>query len=310
LPNLRRTVACDGISIQVPSDWNIAALNAQTESGYLRLDDDQMPRLELKWVCPSTAAEPDLLKLKRRYVASLQRSAKKSRSQLTVEDQAQSLGQKGRKAKNYLSFRWQASQQGVTLVSSCNACGRQVLAQLYAPLGDNIGSEADAIFSTLHDHSPDHLRSWSIYDFFFKVPPDFHLLSQNLLLGRLELAFQKLPERLVFSQWAVAQTHLGHNSLLEWFQTHLVSRAKGFDLKINETTFRNHPALFIKGHLTGYKSALQMLSTVWKKKEPALQLLWHLWHCPQLNRLFSLQGFLLPANESLLDQLVQEVKCH
>lgn len=310
MPRLQRTVACHGISFQVPSDWNLAALSSQPDSGYLRLDDDQMPRLEVKWLRPSSSALPDLLNVKRRYVASLQRAARKSHSQLILEDESQSLGKKGRRARNFLSFRWQASQQGRVVISSCNACGRQVLAQLYAPLGANLTGTADAVFATFRDHSPDHWHTWSIYDLLFKVPADFQLLSQNLLLGRLEFAFQRAAERLVFSQWAVAGTHLAHRSLLEWFQAHLLSRTKGFRLETSETSFRDHPALSIHGQRAGSTVLLGILSAAFTKKQSASHLHWRLWHCPQVNRLFSLQAVLLPPNSSLVDQLVQEVRCH
>lgn len=310
MPNLNRTIACHGLSLQVPSDWNVAALSSQPGSGYLRLDDDAMPRLELKWAQVSGSPAADLPRIKKRYISSLRRSAKKTRSQLVVEELGQALGKTGKRGKNFISFRWKASQQGHTLISSCNSCGRQVLAQLYAPLDDNLPEIADAVFATFRDHPVNGWHNWSLYDFNFRVPADFQLLSQSLLLGRLEFAFQRKAERLIFSQWAVAQTQLAGKSLLEWFKTHLGARTQGFRLRTAETNFRGHPSLSIEGQMAGLKAVFRVLAATYSKNSPASSLRWRLWHCPQTNRLVSLQAILLPSSGELVDQLAQEIRCH
>lgn len=310
MPNLQRTIACHGLSIQVPPDWSLAAISSQTDGGYFRLDDDYMPRLEVKWARPQPSALHNLPEIKQRCVSALRRAAKKSHTDLVLEDRAQSLNREGRKAKNFLSFRWQTSQQGYTFASSCGSCGRQVLAQLYGPLDTDVTGIAEAVFSTLRDHSPDQWDAWSLYDFRFRVPSDFSLLSQKLLLGRLEFVFQRASERVVFSQWAVAHAHLADQSLPEWFRDHLASRAKGITFSTNETDFRGHPALFVQGRKSGYKALLQSVFAAAAKKRLASLLDWRLWHCVPLNRLFSVEAIVLPSNSDLPQQLAEGVKCH
>ena len=38
-----------GITARLPEDWHLAALGGDRKAGYLRLDDSERPRLEIKW---------------------------------------------------------------------------------------------------------------------------------------------------------------------------------------------------------------------------------------------------------------------
>ena len=38
-----------GITLSIPDSWEIAGISGDQKAGYLRLDDENMPRLELKW---------------------------------------------------------------------------------------------------------------------------------------------------------------------------------------------------------------------------------------------------------------------
>ena len=38
-----------GIQLEIPTTWELSGLSGDQKTGYLRLDDAEMPRLELKW---------------------------------------------------------------------------------------------------------------------------------------------------------------------------------------------------------------------------------------------------------------------
>ena len=48
-----------GIQLEIPHTWEISGISGDEKNGYLRLDDSEMPRLELKWA-KTRKKKPDL----------------------------------------------------------------------------------------------------------------------------------------------------------------------------------------------------------------------------------------------------------
>ena len=46
-------------NLKSPTTWELSGLSGDQKTGYLRLDDGEMPRLELKWA-PTRKKKPDL----------------------------------------------------------------------------------------------------------------------------------------------------------------------------------------------------------------------------------------------------------
>jgi len=75
----KQLVAWQGISVEVPEDWTLGAIGAGERSGYLRLDDRDMPRLEVKWEHAPRGSDPELVV--RRFLNMLKRGRKGQRAE-------------------------------------------------------------------------------------------------------------------------------------------------------------------------------------------------------------------------------------
>ena len=51
-----------GVSMELPANWELGGLSGDYNNGYVRMDDEDMPRMELKW-SKSKEKKPDLQKI-------------------------------------------------------------------------------------------------------------------------------------------------------------------------------------------------------------------------------------------------------
>ena len=66
-----------GIQIDIPATWEISGLSGDEKNGYLRMDDAEMPRLELKWA-KSRQKKPDLHKTLDEYFKLVRKNYKRT----------------------------------------------------------------------------------------------------------------------------------------------------------------------------------------------------------------------------------------
>jgi len=94
-------VGWQGFTFMLPEDWNIGAIGGDRNEGYLRFEDGDMPRLEIKWADAGTTFV-DLNRVIDKYLRDMAKD-KKSRVEVSRDVQLVSKRKlRARKAANFL----------------------------------------------------------------------------------------------------------------------------------------------------------------------------------------------------------------
>ena len=78
------TLGWNGITVELPEDWELSGLSGDDKSGYLRLEDADMPRLELKW-SESKQKKPDLQRVLDDYFKLVRKNYKRRDTNLHIQ---------------------------------------------------------------------------------------------------------------------------------------------------------------------------------------------------------------------------------
>ena len=91
----RAEFAWQGLTLEVPEDWNLGRVDGDFEKGYGRLDDAEIVRLELEWRRLRGRGEAlRLTELVDRYLQNLEKKADKAGASFSVERRAKFLKNK------------------------------------------------------------------------------------------------------------------------------------------------------------------------------------------------------------------------
>ncbi len=303
---LAREIAWNGIAIRVPRDWNLAAVSDEPGSGYVRVDDEDMPRVEVKWELPKGA--PDLEKVKRRLLEQVRRGSKKARAQLMVVEPEE--GQSGQGNPDLVTFEWRADVASRVQIQRCKKCKRVTVAQVYMPLEEVRSTLPERVLATLRDHPDDAWVPWSVYEFRFDSPPEFTLAESHMYIGRLELNFARGEETLQFAQWGAADQRLGGEDLSTWVQREFRRELKNHRAEISEQARGEDPGVCVEGRDMAIRTRARAVAAALLKRETARVLRWHMWHCRGANRLYAVRGLLAPSGLGLFAECVERVVCH
>jgi len=232
-----------GLTAIIPAAWNLAYFGGKASSGNLRIDDEEGPRLELRWQTPDKAV--DLDKSIEKFLESLGKAAKKRGAAFKVTDPPK-LVSKGRKRKAQLvQFAWsgdkeEAAAHGCGLAWQCADCGRVLVAHLTGGGTDKVDKTqllAGEVFDSMDCHGSGGWQTWSVFGCRLEVPDEFELAQSKLMTGRLEwewkrpkkpglFSFFARDERLKLARYSLAAVLLEHRSLTEWAQANISGEDK------------------------------------------------------------------------------------
>lgn len=222
-----------GLTAIIPASWNLAYFGGKTDNGNLRVDDEDGPRLELRWQTPDK--DVDLDKSIERFLESLGKAAKKRGAAFKVSDPPK-LVSKGRKRKAQLvQFAWsgdreEAAAHGCGVAWHCADCGRVLVGHLTGGGTEKIDKTqrlAGEIFGSMDCHGAGGWQTWSVFGCRVEVPEEFELAHAKLLTGRLEwewkrarkpgiFSFLTRDERLKLMRFSLAAVLVEHRTLSEW----------------------------------------------------------------------------------------------
>ncbi len=302
-------IGWDGVTVRVPADWSLASVTADEKDGYLRADDEDMPRLEIKWA--RTPGFVNLTETVDKYLATIEKRAQRDKQELTVDRQAQVISKRKMHKDNLETFAWRAAQQAYSAVWVCKQCDRTVIAQVLGPLDDaELLTTAQQVLSTIRDHPTDGWVTWAAYGFVCQIPEDFTLSTQQMFPGLIKLSFTRDSETITVGRWGMAEILLRDQSLDKWLQTALGKELRRYQPQSEEQQFRGHSAVAFSGErmalLAGVKGFVRHLGG----KRSADRLLGYAWHCEQENKIFVVHALLDRANYDLADQIRDRVECH
>ena len=299
----------EGITVWVPEDWALTSFSSSEKEGYLRADDQDMPRLEIKW--KQAPGFVDLNQTVDNYLSSIKKRVARDKQELTIDRDMQVISRRKMHKDGLQTFAWRAQSQAYGAVWLCKQCERVVIAQVLGPPDDTgLLTTAQQVLSTIRDHPTGGWVTWAAYGLVCQTPEDFKLTSQQMFSALIKLTFTRDTETVTVGRWGMAEVLLRQQTLDKWVQAELGKQLSRYAPQSEEQQFRGHPAVAFIGErmppLYGLKSFTRHITG----KQCADRLLGYAWHCPPTNKIFVAYALLDRANYELAEEIRDRIECH
>jgi hypothetical protein len=285
-----------GITLTVPSSWDLVYVSGDRRRGEVRLADREAVRLVARW--DRSGGNRPVAQVLDAHISRVTKQARKAGHSVTVQRDLKLASPPGKEVQSY---RWEADAQGVAMLSRCAECSSTVHLQLTGRRDEGLKSLARTVFSSLRDHASDG-TAWSFLDVEFRVPAGFELHKRVLQAGCVRMTFRAGRARLEFVRAAMAQVLLAKRDLADWFREFYARQLKRRTYSLRPGNVKGHPAVEVEGRPWRW---LNPLAAFGRRKI----LRGACWHCEASNRLLicCLDG---PArHEALLKDAVDSFRC-
>jgi len=269
--------------MELPSNWEFSALSGDYDNGYIRMDDENIPRMELKWT-KSKEKKPDLQKILDDYFKSMKKRLGASASELKIKRNIELIKNESfLKNRNATFYNWKSNVRANGAVWYCEECKRIVVIQIMGYLKENILADTIRILESVQDHPNGHRIFWSAYQLAMDVPRRYQLEKRKLMSGYISFSFVDGSRSLNVERYGLADVILKGSSLENWFRAYYSKtlRRYGFSIENAATGFT----------MTGQEkrfidkipfSPLFLIDKILRRKQIAS----NFWHCRESNRIF------------------------
>jgi hypothetical protein len=294
-----------GIFTLIPRDWRLGAVGGDRKSGYLRVDDERMPRLQVKW----NAARIDLIRKRDEYLKRLAVGKRKRPTGITVDAEAKFLSGRGKPGKEFRTFAWRGAQCGYGVLWNCGTCGRSLIAQVTWRPEERLHDVAREVLAALEDHSEGGWRTWALDGMAFLAPEKYELGKWRWLTGYLEFNLAQDERRtLKVARWGILSRTLGKRTLREWYQAEHWNR-RDVSFQVREMELKEHDGIAAWGETRGLRKQARALAERALRRRPVTQFAGCAWSCPESNRLYAVET--VDAGEGVVLQgVVDSISCH
>ncbi|MFW5867670.1 MAG: hypothetical protein ACOCX2_07620 [Armatimonadota bacterium] len=300
--------AWEGVLVQVPPEWDIAAISGDRGQGYMWLDDQEnMPRVEVKW--QKSSGFVDIESVVDGYLKDLTKKRGKDEPDIeTVRDCPVVSKRQMRKADLHC-FGWEGELEGRGAAWYCEDCERVMVMQVMTRPEENGERIAREVISRMEDHPRDGWVVWSTYGLQMEVPERFEMSDQKLMAGLIELQFANRGEQIVGARWGMANVALRNKDLKQWARSEIRGYHKKIKLRFEETTFRGHPGLEVSGYFSNPLKHIQsFVMHVMGRPYPEAVRGW-VWHCEDENRIYYAGALLDEDHMDVIDRVARSVVC-
>ena len=284
-------MAWNGLSLQVPPQWEVSSLAAS----YLQLDDEVGPVLELKW---------QQIKGVFSFKTHLKKLSRLSTSTPGVDFQKIPLPHDWQQAlRNFevQSFVWQSSEvSGKGAILYCSECQKAILLQFYQKQGRDDSSIPLEILHSFRDHSEDGMVPWALFGLRALIPQRFALVRHRFHPGHYQLEFQDQKEHLFLIRWGPADLLLKDGDLLAWF--HKRGGELNWCQAADMRAYKYHGKPALQGQSQG---SIASASRLWARMTKKLPHIWvRVWHLASRNQILGVAARgLMPLNEQTLEEV-------
>jgi len=304
-PSLDGLIGWQGITARVPADWNLGALGGDGRTGYVRVDDERMPRLEVKW---SSAQNVNTDRVLTRYLTQLGKTSRQDTIAVARDTRVVSRRQQPtRKSLECFSWRGQR-QQGHGVIWYCPQCRRTVIAQVRGGPQEDLLPLAGAVLSSLEDHGRDGWYTWALYGLAVEVPREFELARQQLMAGYLDLQFEWKGRRLRVQRWGMAEMALAERDLEHWVELEYVKR-RDVRWRLHPLAGEAHPSLELEGECRRPFHWLRKVAAGLVRLRPPIFLSGKVWHCAASNRIYAVEEVHKEGDERW-PRVAASIACH
>lgn len=303
------------ISLEIPADWTLASLDGDDEAGYLRLDDLEMPRMEIKWITVKKKKKaPSLQNIIDNFLDDLAKNVKKKKFDIHIEYEVDPLQYiNSIPGKEMRGFLWKSSTRAFGVATYCEECRRVVVSQVVAKLDEDISRLVQRIYASFQDHAVDDVSRWSVYEMDFAVPKEYVLTTQQLMPAYLEFVFttEKDPYELRVERWGMSDIHLMNDRPLgEWYKTKYGKLLRLYKLGYGREEVKGHEVILVEGVRRRFLHELRYaLENVIRSKKPS-HLHASFWHCPETKKIFIVTLRNRSADAAPVEFVTSQIRCH
>jgi hypothetical protein len=306
------TVGWHNIFLEAPEDWAIGALSGDVSTGYLRLDDAEMPRVEIRWES-SKSSEP-IDRVVERYLHTLTKKRDKKAPPIKVRRNVDLVREeKQQESRVFEGFHWSVESadpiQAYGMLWRCGVCSRTVFIQILGRESASLLRTALRIIQTLEDHPENDRSVWSLYGMRFDVPASYTLTEHQLMTGRLMLRFRRDKEEMLLERLSLADMHLENRSFEKWLEQTTEGDVADRGV-ITEEESGHHAVFWVSGEAVDPATVHKYLRWLpWRRpcRRPFRRLGWH---CPETNRLFTLSCFAPVSVSRSGRDVLESMVCH
>ncbi len=295
-----RQFGWQGLLLEVPESWSLSAVHGDKSSGYLRMDDGELVRLEVRW--EGEKGKPNLEGVVKKYLNGLEKAAKKAKAKFWSKRDMR-VGKLGEREHEY--FQWREALQGFGLIVRCEECKKVCFARVMGRRGEAMEQVARRVFSSLEDHQEGEEEVWKFYDFEFRVPKDFKMARSSLRAGLFQISFSRGTEELEFARLGIADYVLKGKKPSAWYLSFAAKQLRGFSMD----EAKEGPEM--RGHKTelieGWTKILRKVASVFTKKEKVQCLVWK---CEAADKLLAVRAVTPAGGEEICEKAARSVVCH
>ena len=282
--NRWQEIAWQGIEFEVPLDWNPSVIDGDERRGYLKIDDLEKTRIEVRW--QYARSMPSIEMIVRRLV---QRSKGRIKKEFPLSKMNWPL-----KLGQYL--QWDNEVSIHCIIAYSEATHRVLMVQVIFDKGRSSPQISEHIFSSFIDSAKSFRWKWSIYGLKTELPSDFRLKDFSLKAGHIRLDFRKTALMLIVERRSFADIILKKDTLTDWVGKTYYPKAGG--LKRSKARIFSHQAVRIKTLLP---------RVLWLRHQVTSTLTWR---CPLNNKIVSLQYKGSRKDEDILEKTARRTPCH
>jgi hypothetical protein len=297
-------IGWQGITLRVPADWTLGAIGGDRKSGYLRVDDESMPRVQLKWSQGHINLERKLAE----YAKRLTVGKRKRPTGLHVDTEARVISQRSKPRKDLRTFAWRGPQCGMGLLWNCEVCKRAVIAQVSWQRQEQLHEVAREVLASLEDHGTRGWEMWAMDGMAFLVPEGYGLEKWKRMTRYLELTLTRQRALIRVARWGMVPLVLGNRTLLEWYQDQNRGR-RDVNWQAQEMEVKGHPAVAAWGERWRLLGRLRKGAARLLRRPPTINFAACAWHCRESNRIYMAEA-IYGREEEILKGVVDSIICH
>lgn len=276
--------AWQGLRLQVPEEWNLGKVDGNFKSGYARLDDAEIVRVELEWrhIPGGGQAVSGLVD---RYLESLRKKAGKADIPFNVTRRAKFLKDKRwLEGCDYETFLWEADFKAYNLARSFGLGQRVVLVRVLTRFNERLDDLVEAVFRSLEDQADEANFLWSVYGLGFYMPADYKLESHGLKSGHIQLSFQQDRHTVSVHRLSMANLLLKGTTLERWYSNFFAKQLRDFSYETVDEEVGEEQGVRVEGRpRSRWRQLLRPLPFI--NPRPRLYLDGRIWHWEAANKI-------------------------
>lgn len=302
--------------MEIPSNWELSALSGDYDNGYIRMDDENSSRMELKW-SKTKEKKPDLQKILDEYFKGMRKRLGASADGLKIKRDVDLIKTEDFfKNRDVIFYNWKTDVRANGAIWYCKECKRVVVIQLMGYLKENILSDTIRIFESVHDHPEGQNNLWSAYNLSVEVPRRYQMDKRKLMSGYISFSFIDGSRTLNVERYGLADVILKNADLESWFRSYYSKELRKYGFSINEIS-QQEPDLKrdYRLKMTGQAkrfidkipfSPLFAIDKLLRRKQIAS----YFWHCEESNRVFIVTAMSKKGADELVTQVASSINCH